>query len=85
MNVTRTIVGFTLALCLSAPVVQAQTGGLEEVIVTARKRDESYHEVPVAVNAFSDEEVRSAGIERPQDYIALTPNMTMVQTQNQGT
>ncbi|MBI2994305.1 MAG: TonB-dependent receptor, partial [Gammaproteobacteria bacterium] len=47
--------------------------------------DESYHEVPVAVNAFSDEEVRSAGIERPQDYIALTPNMTMVQTQNQGT
>ena len=27
----------------------------------------------------------SAGIRRPQDFIALTPNMTMVQTQNQGT
>src|SRR5690606_19896805 len=27
----------------------------------------------------------AAGITRPQDFIALTPNMTMVQTQNQGT
>src|SRR5690606_27389352 len=59
--------------------------GLEEIVVTARKRDESYLDVPVAVNAFSEEEIRSAGIERPQDFIALTPNMTMVQTQNQGT
>ena len=41
--------------------------------------------MPVAINVFNDEEIRSAGIRRPQDFIALTPNMTMVQTQNQGT
>ncbi|MEP7245545.1 MAG: TonB-dependent receptor [Gammaproteobacteria bacterium] len=58
---------------------------LEEVVVTARKRDESLHDVPVAVNAFSAAEIEAAGIERPQDFIALTPNMTLVQTQNQGT
>jgi iron complex outermembrane receptor protein len=73
------------AVCLGAPVVWAQSEGLEEVVVTARKRDESYKDVPVAVNVFSAEEIKSAGIERPQDFIALTPNMTMVQTQNQGT
>ncbi len=59
--------------------------GLEEILVTARKRDERLLDVPVAINAFNDEEIRSAGIRRPQDFIALTPNMTMVQTQNQGT
>src|SRR6185312_5831439 len=58
---------------------------LEEIVVTARKRDESLHDVPVAVNAFGAAEIQSAGIERPQDFIALTPNVTMVQTQNQGT
>ncbi len=58
---------------------------LEEVVVTARKREETLHDVPVAVSAFSAAEIESAGIERPQDFIALTPNMTMVQTQNQGT
>jgi len=66
--------------------VPAQTPELlEEVVVTARKRDESLHDVPVAVNAFSAAEIESAGIVRPQDFVALTPNMTMVQTQNQGT
>jgi iron complex outermembrane receptor protein len=67
--------------------VAAQTAGagLEEIVVTARKRDESSLNVPVAVNAYSSADIQSAGIERPQDYIDLTPNMTMVQTQNQGT
>ncbi|MEJ1965296.1 MAG: TonB-dependent receptor [Gammaproteobacteria bacterium] len=69
------------------PPARAQSSDvfLEEVVVTARKRDESLHDVPVAVNAFSAAEIESAGIVRPQDFIALTPNMTMVQTQNQGT
>lgn len=73
----------------SAPALHAQTEpsatGLEEIVVTARKRDEALIDVPVAVSAFSAQEIESAGIVRPQDFIALTPNMTMVQTQNQGT
>lgn len=31
----------------------AQTGALEQVIVTATKRAESLQDIPVAVNAFS--------------------------------
>lgn len=65
--------------------VMAESAGLEEIVVTARKRTESYLDVPVAVDAFTDQDIQSAGIERPQDFIDLTPNMTMVQTQNQGT
>src|SRR5262245_17417904 len=61
------------------------TNELEEIVVTSRKRDESSLNVPIAVNAFSSADIQTIGIERPQDYIDLTPNMSMVQTQNQGT
>jgi iron complex outermembrane receptor protein len=79
-----------VASTLSAPfAVPAQTNPLEvpleEIVVTARKRNEALLDVPVAVNAFTTQEIASAGITRPQDFIALTPNMQMVQTQNQGT
>src|SRR5687768_583138 len=67
-------------------MAQSQTvNQLEEIVVTARKRDEALLDVPVSISAFSQEDIESAGIVRPQDFIALTPNMTMVQTQNQGT
>jgi len=77
-------------LPVAPPAALAQSSsvtaeGLEEIVVTARKRDEALFDVPVAVNAFTAKEIQSAGILRPQDFIALTPNMTMVQTQNQGT
>ena len=73
-----------IATAVAMPVY-AQSTELSEVVVTARKRDEALLDVPVVVNAFNTAEIQSAGIVRPQDFIALTPNMTMVQTQNQGT
>lgn len=75
---------YAIVLSLAAPVAIAQSA-LEEVVVTARKRDESFQDVPASVTAFTEDQINSAGIERPADYIALTPNMTLVQTQNQGT
>ena len=81
-----TVAGACAAGLTFPTLVVAQSGDvLEEIVVTARKRDETLHEVPVSVNAFSAAEIESAGIERPQDFIALTPNVTLVQTQNQGT
>ena len=65
-------------------LVQAQES-LEEIIVTARRRAESFQDVPVTMTAFDAEDIRSAGIERPRDFVALTPNVTLVETQNQGT
>jgi len=85
-SITGAAVG-TLSALAPAPVPAAEADdfALEEVVVTARKRDESQLDAPLAVNVFSAAEIASAGITRPQDFIALTPNMTMVQTQNQGT
>jgi iron complex outermembrane receptor protein len=61
----------------------AQTD-IEEVTVTARKRVESFEDVPVTVDVFTESEIESAGIETPHDFIALTPNVTVVQVQNVG-
>lgn len=63
----------------------AQEGAmLEEIVVVARKRSENLQEVPIAVTAFTANQIEEAGIERPQDFIALTPNVSIVDTANVG-
>jgi iron complex outermembrane recepter protein len=69
---------------LMTGVAVAQTDDLTEVVVTARKRDESFQNVPMTVNVLTEQTIQSAGIESPRDFIALVPNMTLVETQNAG-
>ena len=59
-------------------------GALEEIVVTARQREERIENVPVSITAFTAADIRSAGIDRPQDFIALTPGMAQVQTAEVG-
>jgi iron complex outermembrane receptor protein len=66
------------------PMMAHAQDSLEEIIVTARRRAESFQDVPVTITAFSEADIQNAGIERPQDFISLTPNVTLVETQNQG-
>ncbi|MEM8984385.1 MAG: Plug domain-containing protein, partial [Pseudomonadota bacterium] len=71
--------------------VQAQTasdasvGRLEEIVVTARRRDETALEAPLAVTVFNAEMIRDAGIQRVEDMIQLTPNVTIATSQGIGT
>jgi len=76
-----------LAVAMAAGValpVLAETNDLEEIVVTARKRDETFQSVPMAVDVFTTQRIQSAGIEAPRDFIAMVPNMTLVETQNVG-
>ena len=85
MNKVSISVVWLAAAVIAAPVtVFAQTSALEEVVVTARKRDESFEKIPVSVDVFTERDIESAGITTPADFIALTPNVTLVQTQNSG-
>jgi iron complex outermembrane receptor protein len=72
-----------IAVLIATPV-PAQTSDLEEIVVTARKRDESLQSVPVTIDAFTEQTIKSAGIESPRDFVALVPNMTLVEVQNVG-
>ena len=57
---------------------------LEEVVVSARKVNESVQDVPIAMSVFTSSDISDAGIERPEDFIALTPNVVMANTVNVG-
>jgi len=79
--------GLIAGAVLSAlpPNDAAAQGALEEIVVTARRRAESIQDVPVTITVFDEAAIEAAGIRRPQDFISLTPNVTLVETQNQGT
>ena len=76
--------GLTLPVAPVLAQAQAAAGTLEEVVVTARKRDEALQNVPVTENAFTEQAIESAGIESPRDFLALVPNVTLVEVQNVG-
>ncbi|HBO11493.1 MAG TPA: TonB-dependent receptor [Halieaceae bacterium] len=58
---------------------------LEEVIVTARRREETLQAAPYAVTAFSAETLQDANIQRMEDFVSLTPNVTLATSQGIGT
>ena len=71
----------SVVLLLGAAVTAPAQGSsddftLEEIVVTAEARAENLQEVPVAVTAFSAEDIVRAGIESTADFIALTPNVS---------
>jgi iron complex outermembrane receptor protein len=72
------------AVMAAEPVLAVDSDELEEIVVTARKRDETLLNVPVAVDAFTEQTIQSAGIDSPRDFVAMVPNMTLVETQNVG-
>ena len=71
-------------LLLTPPPSRAQSNEPEEIVVTGRKRDESFRDVPMSESVFTEQAIQSAGIQKPQDFISLVPNMTLVETQNAG-
>jgi iron complex outermembrane receptor protein len=78
----------TAGALTGAPAAAADAGieadTLEEIVVTARRRDESFRDVPMTVNVFTAEAIEASGIRRPADFIAQVPNMQLVETQNAG-
>ena len=66
------------ALTAFAQPAFAQAGEeamLEELVVTAEKREQSLQDVPVAVSAFTSEKRDVAGITGIQDFVNFTPGM----------
>jgi iron complex outermembrane recepter protein len=57
---------------------------LEEVVVTARQREEKLVDVPISIQAFTAADIEAAGITRPVDFIALTSGVSSVQTAEAG-
>jgi len=57
---------------------------IEEVVVTARQREELLSDVPAAITAFTSTDIARAGIKRAEDFVALTPGVSLVNTAEVG-
>ncbi len=79
-----TLVAGALLFTGHPPPVLAQGLQIEEIVVTARKRSETLQEVPIAVSVFTEQQIQDFGIERPVDFIRLTPNVHIVDAANVG-
>lgn len=81
---TGSKIGLASATLLSGPVLaQPEESGsgrlssmVEELVVTARKKEESLQDTPIAVTAFSGDSLEARGITDVSEVGALTPNMT---------
>lgn len=57
---------------------QDQAGGLEEVVVTAERREASLQTVPIAVSALSEETLRNRDVTQSQDLQRFVPSLKMM-------
>ena len=71
-----------LALPMSVRVAVAQetSGGLEEIVVTARKRDENIQDVAIAMSALSPTEVERSFARDLKDLASMSPNLVIDDT-----
>ncbi|MDX1517424.1 MAG: TonB-dependent receptor [Woeseiaceae bacterium] len=61
--------------------VLAQSGdvlAIEEIIVTARKREENLQEVPIAVTAFTTETIQELQLRNASDIASFTPGFSFI-------
>lgn len=55
--------------------VYASDLALEEIVVTAQRREQNLQDVPVSVTAFTGDTMARTGIRSAADYLSLTPNI----------
>ena len=86
MKLFQKFLTLTISLVIAIPIsfsVSAQdstpTLGIEEIIVTARKKDESIQDVPMAVTAIT-EQLRESSVRRIEDIQAFAPNLFINRT-----
>jgi iron complex outermembrane receptor protein len=77
MGARITAVGVAIAACVIVSSASAEdVQGVEEVIVSVQKRAQSLQDVPLAVSAFSAEQIRQGNIRDLDDLAALTPGFS---------
>ncbi len=63
----------------------AAAPGPENIVVTGRTRAEALQTAPVQVTVFNSKAITDDRIQDVSDFIALTPNVSVVEAQNAGT
>ena len=73
----RTFLFTLLAITMAVPVYSQ--GTLEEVVVTAQRREQNLQDVPISVTSFTGAMLERTNITEAADYLALTPNVAFTE------
>jgi iron complex outermembrane receptor protein len=69
------------ALFSASAMAQDKPKALEEIIVTATKRDLNLQDVPQSITAFSTEDIEKMGVRSMNDYVKALPSVSLTATQ----
>ena len=70
----RAAIGFIAVACAGMPAISIAQE-LEEITVTAQRREQNLQDVGVSVTAFSDTQIRELGFVNSTDIVAMTPGL----------
>lgn len=85
MNKTARLTSMSVAVALATGINTASAQSLEEVIVTAQKREQSLQDVPIAVTAFSNQMLQKTGVRDMFEIQANDPSLVVGQGHNAST
>jgi outer membrane receptor protein involved in Fe transport len=68
------------ALAAAPADASAAGGGLQEVVVTARKVQENLQDVPLSISVFTQQDMQNLGISGMEDYLQKVPSMSFIST-----
>ncbi|MGI9276819.1 MAG: TonB-dependent receptor [Endozoicomonas sp.] len=77
---TRKPLALAIALALSTGTAIVHAAELEEVIVTAQKREQDLQDTPIAVSAFGAEAIEQQGVKDISDVSQYAPNVEIAPT-----
>jgi len=69
-----------LAAAQTADQTEQEAGMLEEVIVTATKREVNMQDLPMSIEAFNTEQIQKMGLFNMRDILKVVPSMSTVTT-----
>jgi iron complex outermembrane receptor protein len=83
-KIQKSVLLVTTALSLTAPVslraadtvVAAGQNGVEEVVVTARRREERLQDVPISISVFNQQQLSNRNVVNAQDLVKFTPSLS---------
>jgi outer membrane receptor protein involved in Fe transport len=61
-----------------AATADASSGGLQEVVVTARKREENLQDVPISIDVLTHKDLQNLGIVQFDDYAQKVPSISFI-------
>ncbi len=82
---SRSAIAVAVSAACGTSVAYAQNPQLEEIVVTATKREASLQDVPLAITAFTEGDIVRQGFQTLDDYVGKIPGLSFSRREPGGT